>query len=470
MKQKVKIFVSYSHKLRTDWVEAEHGLISILQKELDSDVEIWTDCYFAERGGAEFRTEIKRQIKQADIAVLLLSPEFFQSKFIMMEEFPDIKEEYLARELRAEKEGKKGYVSQKLHIIPINVSDPFKDTYNWIIDKFQTLPNDQKFLVDYKEDADKWDEVKQTIIKSFKNAVEEVKRYRQSEELARRKDNDYCFDDKSEANRLKKQADLFYKYDKAIYDEIFIGKDKCVVLDVGCNDGSNIATSLGSRNEVNLIVGVDRVETVIEKAKKSYGVSKYTFSCMDCCAIDFREKLQNLMNELGIKSFDVIHISMLLLHLHDPEMTLSVLREFLSNDGCLFVRDVDDYLKLAYPDKHGLFERAFSICKMDSNSGYRTSGRGIYSLLVKTGYHDIVLRRKGLDTIGMSLNDKNNFFDVCFSYIEKDLEYLVKVESDNLWWREDLKWFKENYKVMEAEFSSPDFFFQAGFMIYIAKK
>lgn len=40
MKQKVKIFVSYSHKLRTDWVEAEHGLISILQKELDSDVEI----------------------------------------------------------------------------------------------------------------------------------------------------------------------------------------------------------------------------------------------------------------------------------------------------------------------------------------------------------------------------------------------------------------------------------------------
>ena len=75
-----------------EWVEAEHGLISILQKALDPNVEIWTDCYFAERGGAEYRIEIKRQIKQADIAVLLLSPEFFQSKFIMLEEFPDIKE------------------------------------------------------------------------------------------------------------------------------------------------------------------------------------------------------------------------------------------------------------------------------------------------------------------------------------------------------------------------------------------
>lgn len=77
MKQKVNIFVSYSHKLRMEWVEAEHGLISILQKALDPNVEIWTDCYFAERGGAEYRIEIKRQIKQADIAVLLLSPEFF---------------------------------------------------------------------------------------------------------------------------------------------------------------------------------------------------------------------------------------------------------------------------------------------------------------------------------------------------------------------------------------------------------
>lgn len=45
MKQKVNIFVSYSHKLRMEWVEAEHGLISILQKALDPNVEIWTDCY-----------------------------------------------------------------------------------------------------------------------------------------------------------------------------------------------------------------------------------------------------------------------------------------------------------------------------------------------------------------------------------------------------------------------------------------
>lgn len=468
MKQKVKIFVSYSHKLRTEWVE--HGLISILQKELDSDVEIWTDCYFAERGGAEYRAEIKHQIKQADIAVLLLSPEFFQSKFIMLEEFPDIKEEYLARERRAEKEGKKGCPFQKLRIIPINVSDPFKDTYDWIMEIFQTLPGEKEYLADYRKDVDKWDEVRQVIIKSFKNAVEEVRHDRQAEELARRQNNDYCFDDKREAKRLEKQTDLFHRYDKAIYDGIFKGRENCTVLDVGCNNGNNVATCIGSRRKVSLIVGIDRVESVIREAKETYGAPKYVFSCMDCCAMDFREKLQSLINELEIKSFDVIHISMLLLHLQDPEMTLSVLREFLSDDGCIFIRDVDDSLKLAYPDNHGRFERAFSLCHMDRHSGHRTSGRGIYPLLVKTGYHDIQLCRKGLDTIGMSSSDKDDFFNVCFSYIREDLESFHRMEPDNLCWSENFKWFQDNYKAIENEFSSPGFFFQAGFMVYVAKK
>lgn len=57
-----------------------------------------------------------------------------------------------------------------------------------------------------------------------------------------------------------------------------------------------------------------------------------------------------------------------------------------------------------------------------------------------------------------------------FHYIEEDLKYLSKVDSDNLCWSENLKWFEDNYNAMDDEFSSPDFFFQAGFMVYVAKK
>lgn len=470
MKHKVKIFVSYSHKLRAEWVETDHGLISILQKELGSDVEIWTDCYFAERGGAEYRDEIRRQIRQADIVVLLLSPEFFQSKFIMLEEFPEIKEEYLAREQKVRLEWEKGYVPRKMQIIPINVSDPFKHTYDWITQKFQMLPSEQEYLVDCKKDADSWDEIKHIIINSFKNAVEEVARNRQAEEISRRKDNDYSFDDKREVKRLRKQTDLFHKYDIGIYDSLFESREKCMVLDVGCNNGNNIASCIGSRPEISVIVGIDKVESVIDKAKEFYKAPHFLFSCIDCSAADFREKLHTLMNTHNIASFDVIHISMLLLHLQNPGMTLSVLYEFLSDAGCLFIRDIDDSLKLAYPDNHGRFERAFSICNMDCNSGYRTSGREIYSLLVQSGYRNIILQRKGLDTIGMSSNDKDDFFNVCFSYITEDLKHLAKVEPDNMCWSENLKWFEENYNTMDDEFSSPDFFFQAGFMVYTARK
>ena len=50
------------------------------------------------------------------------------------------------------------------------------------------------------------------------------------------------------------------------------------------------------------------------------------------------------------------------------------------------------------------------------------------------------------------------------------MKYLSKVDSDNLCWSENLKWFEDNYNAMDDEFSSPDFFFQAGFMVYVAKK
>lgn len=40
------------------------------------------------------------------------------------------------------------------------------------------------------------------------------------------------------------------------------------------------------------------------------------------------------------------------------------------------------------------------------------------------------------------------------------MKYLSKVDSDNLCWSENLKWFEDNYNAMDDEFSSPDFSFK----------
>lgn len=80
--QKVKIFISYAHEDRT-WVEKLEKHLAVLKRRY---VESWTDSEIMP--GDSWNDEIRRKLHEADIILLLVSPDFLNSDFIYKEELP----------------------------------------------------------------------------------------------------------------------------------------------------------------------------------------------------------------------------------------------------------------------------------------------------------------------------------------------------------------------------------------------
>ena len=173
---------------------------------------------------------------------------------------------------------------------------------------------------------------------------------------------------------------------------------------------------------------------------------------------------------MKIESFNVIHISMLLLHLKKPFNLLKVVRKYLSKDGVLFIRDIDDGLNIAYPDEKSDFKRVVDMCNILDTSGYRHCGREIYTLLKRTGYKNVVLEKNGLSTIEMNFEAREALFDTYFSFVLEDAEIMMKRHPENETAKENYEWLKNNYENLEERFLDSNFYFNLGFMTFTAKK
>lgn len=78
-----KVFLSYSHKRIEDAKDLKTACAVL---ELNGQIEFWYDQNI--KAGAEWKNEIGEKLEQADIIILLLSKEFWASKFIRENELP----------------------------------------------------------------------------------------------------------------------------------------------------------------------------------------------------------------------------------------------------------------------------------------------------------------------------------------------------------------------------------------------
>ncbi len=90
MVEKMKIFISYSHK---DAKYTSKLLDAIMKLERDGKANIWVDQRRL-KAGERFDDEIEKQIATSDIFLLLLSENFWASEYIRNHEFPAIQEKY----------------------------------------------------------------------------------------------------------------------------------------------------------------------------------------------------------------------------------------------------------------------------------------------------------------------------------------------------------------------------------------
>ncbi len=104
------------------------------------------------------------------------------------------------------------------------------------------------------------------------------------------------------------------------------------LLDVGCGPG-NITAGLAERLVGGSVIGIDRSEEVIARAREQYPTSPprdVTFRVGDVYELDFPDE-----------SFDIVYAHQVLQHLVRPIEALKEMRRVLRPDGLLAVRDAD---------------------------------------------------------------------------------------------------------------------------------
>lgn len=310
------------------------------------------------------------------------------------------------------------------------------------------------------------------LMKIYRIIGRETAREQIVEKIAAERTSNNYFDmrDEKERRRLHIQQKLLKRFDADVYEGLLRGKSELRVFDLGCNEGGMTVDRFGSRPEVAAILAADINPEAIESATQKYGSDRLRFFALDCERDDFVDRVALIMEESDIEKFDIIHISMLILHLKNPLRLLQKLRLMLKKGGRLFIRDIDDTLTFAYPDPQGYFRRACKICDYEDLSGFRNSGKEIHSLLVRAGFRNVLLHKKGLDTTGMNPEERDAMFDAYFSFILEDTELLSERNPGNKRYAEDHVWLRSVFEELKSAFQQEEFLFQLGFMTYTAEK
>lgn len=283
-----------------------------------------------------------------------------------------------------------------------------------------------------------------------------------------RESNKYFqYQDVKELTRLKTQKSLFQNYSKHVYDCIKEEYNKPVILDLGSNDGT-MTSELFELLDASLTIGLDFDKESVEMANKQYGNEKMYFYEQDLEANDLRDNLETIVKNHNVEGFDILHISMVLLHLKKPFKVLSTLHRFMKPNGKIIIRDIDDGYNVAYPDEKGYFSHAIEIIGRNQRWGYRKSGREIYTLLKKIDCSNITQEQIGINTMNMTFSEREALFHTYFGSVIYDLYILLEDDPTNEQYIADKEWIEEHIDEMQYLFYQNSFYFLLGFVLFTA--
>lgn len=278
------------------------------------------------------------------------------------------------------------------------------------------------------------------------------------------------FQDKKEIERLKSQCNLFLEYETPVIDDVLKSKGgKVCVLDVGCNEGDK-TVSLFSSDSVKKVIGLEYNKDLAEKAQKKFGDDRFSFYSLDVESSDFLSRLGDIMKREGVEAFDIIYLSVVLLHLKDPDSLLLKLKPLLKDDGTLVIVEGDDSSSFLVPDEDGLLKDFMKILNKDKYSGNRKLGASIEKMLVKCGYIIISLPVNAIVAGFGEREKKKVIYTVFFSYLKEDVAILLKEEKDNEEYKAWAKWLRENSSKLEKIIKSDDSCIKMGMKILVCHK
>ena len=247
------------------------------------------------------------------------------------------------------------------------------------------------------------------------------------------------FDTDYEIERLNAQEELLWKAQELIYDSFLNGKDM-VILDIGCSDGFKTVREF-DRDNVKKVLALDYAAEAVAKAKANCGNEKFCFEMGNVEDADFEDRLIDLMKKHDIEAFDVVHLSLVVLHLKNPVNLFTLLRRYIKKGGRIVIVEADDDKAVLSPDDYYLRKYNY-LLKLDPYMGNRECASNMYIWLNKAGYcsiHDTYVYAQGKDTA-----TKKAMFDIYFSSLPVDFEDLCIDDPSNEGYRRAKDWLDEN--------------------------
>ena len=434
---KYDVFISYS--------SSDLGIVSKMASYLEDTVEVGLKCFYAQRDiptGVNYPRAIVDALDNSKMMILVFTEESNKS-------------EHVDRELELACEGKKPVIAFKMSDVRLEGAKRYYlKNLNWIEAYVDAESMFKKLYMD--------------ICRVL--GINNAKIVSTSSNNIRYKNNYFKIEDDNELERLKIQMELLEDFDNDIYDKLLEGRNEIRVLDIGTNCGETIMNRLGARDNVDIIIGVDINEEAIMAANSSFKGSKGFFYKLDIESRSFITELKSIMKIHKIEKFDFINISMLLLHLENPQRIIREVQKILVDGGSIFIRDIDDGLNMAYPDYNNSFKKTIEICSRNIESGYRNSGREIPTMLANAEMCDIKLEKMGINSLGMSYEEKDALFNTYFSFILSDTRNRYEKDPNKRGNKEDHEWLESVYEKLEEDFHAHNFFFNLGFVIFTATK
>lgn len=284
--------------------------------------------------------------------------------------------------------------------------------------------------------------------------------------LSRHDDVRYYMDeDEKEKHRLRSEDILLDKYEAPIIHDLLAGKKDVVCLDVNVLNPES-AFQRFENPEISKVIALTYSNEVAERGNAERKNENIQFFATQFEADNFEDKLEEYLDKVDADGIDFVCLSMAIMDFKKPFRILQAIRNCLNDDAVMIIRDVDDGAVFAYPDNDGLFRKMQSYYIHNKYSGFRFTGRQIYSYVHKMEPKLIRLEKYGISTADMSRKDKKLLFEAWFSFIPNDFNRMLRENPDSKISKEVVDFCTNHYDELNEQFFSSETIFSAGYVIY----
>lgn len=282
----------------------------------------------------------------------------------------------------------------------------------------------------------------------------------------------YYDEDELEKHRLRVEDDLLARYEKPLVEKLLGDRQNVVCLDVNVLSTTGSYARLDYPQITNVIALTYNDEIALRgNAKKleSSESGRIDFFKVQFEADDFESQLEECLEKAGVEGIDIVYLSMAIMDFKKPFKVLQAIQSFLNEDAVMLIRDVDDGAVFAYPDKDGLFAKFQSFYIHNIYSGYRYTGRQVYSYIRKMEPREITLECFGVNTSNMSRKDKKALFEAWFSFIPNDFARMLREDPNSKIAKEVVEFCEKHYDELNEQFFSRDVLFSSGYVLYTVR-